>query len=350
MATSNNRSSRSNSKKNKIFISWSGANSKEIAKALKNKLEKNVFSGTGLECFVSDEDIVSGTDWWNKINKELKSCKIGILCITKENINAPWIYYEAGAMIAQSVQTIPLLVSCDFNALKDTPLNGKQAVNFYDQAKFIKMIHDIYKKMEYNLLQEKQIETIAKATYNELKVEVEPVLKRLKDLRVFNAKYVYPSSVTTIKRNSIYISVPMASIQKDLEYSELREFLIDLKQTLKKVGFKDIYCPMIDKEDKDHFDGKTKAIKENFTILKQVDSILVVYPKKLPSSTLVEIGYGIALSKKMVIFYSDGLPYMLERVGNYIQNVSTYHFKSLNEISGIIEKNGMVLFEGEPEE
>lgn len=130
MAASNNRSSRSNSKKNKIFISWSGANSKEIAKALKNTLEKNVFSGTGSECFVSDEDIASGADWWNKINKELKSCKIGILCITKENINAPWIYYEAGAMITQSVQTIPLLISCDFNSLKDTPLNGKQAVNF----------------------------------------------------------------------------------------------------------------------------------------------------------------------------------------------------------------------------
>ncbi len=85
-------------------------------------------------------------------------------------------------------------------------------------------------------------------------------------------------------------------------------------------------------------------------ILKQVDSILVVYPKKLPSSTLVEIGYGIALSKKMVIFYSDGLPYMLERAGSYIQNISTYHFKSLDEIRKVIEKNGMVLFEGGSEE
>lgn len=114
------------------------------------------------------------------------------------------------------------------------------------------MIHDIYKTMNYNLLQDKQIETIAKVAYNELKQEIELVLKRLKDLRVFNAKYVYPSSVMTIKRNSIYISVPMASIQQDLEYSELREFLIDLKQTLQEVGFKDIYCPMIDIEDKNH--------------------------------------------------------------------------------------------------
>ena len=41
----------------KIFISWSGDNSKEIAKALKKTLEKVVFKNTGLHCFVSDLDI-----------------------------------------------------------------------------------------------------------------------------------------------------------------------------------------------------------------------------------------------------------------------------------------------------
>ena len=76
----------------KIFISWSGDNSKEIAIELKNTLEKGIFDGTGLECFVSDVDISCGDDWWNKIKKELKSCKLGIVCITKENLKAPWIF------------------------------------------------------------------------------------------------------------------------------------------------------------------------------------------------------------------------------------------------------------------
>ena len=75
----------------KIFISWSGENSKTIAKALKDSLEQGVFSGSGLECFVSDVDISSGDDWWNRIKTELKKCKLGIVCITKENLRAPWI-------------------------------------------------------------------------------------------------------------------------------------------------------------------------------------------------------------------------------------------------------------------
>ena len=327
---------RNGAKKNKIFISWSGVNSKEIARAIKNVFENDVFCGTGLECFVSDQDIASGSDWWNKINKELKSCKIGIICITKENLNARWIYYEAGAMVAQSVQTIPLLISCDFKSLNETPLNGKQAVNFYDQTKFIKMICDIRDIMGFNFLSKKQTETIGNEAYVELKSRLEPVLKKLRDLRILNDKYVYPSSVTAIKRNSIYISVPMASIPDFLEYSNLRRFLIKLKATLIKVGFTEVHCPMIDIEDKEHFDGKTKAIKDNFTLLKQIDSLLVIYPRRLPSSALVESGYGIALSKKMVIFYSEGLPYMLESAGSYIQNVITHQFKSLEEINQII--------------
>ena len=57
------------SMKNKIFISWSGKNSKKIAIELKKSLEKEIFATSGLECFVSTVDIASGDDWWNKIKK-----------------------------------------------------------------------------------------------------------------------------------------------------------------------------------------------------------------------------------------------------------------------------------------
>lgn len=123
-------------KRNKIFLSWSGPHSRDFAKGLKKILEKSVFSNTDLECFVSDQDIASGFDWWDKIKKELRSCKLGILCITKENLRSPWLYFEAGAMVAREVPSIPLLISCDINALVSTPLNRRQAVVFYNQKIF----------------------------------------------------------------------------------------------------------------------------------------------------------------------------------------------------------------------
>lgn len=173
-------------KQNKIFISWSGVNSKEIAREIKCVLENTVFSGKGLTCFVSDVDIASGADWWNKIKGELMTCKLGILCVTKENVKAPWVYFEAGAMVARNVLTIPLLVNCNVSSLEGSPLKGKQCVDFHDQRKFIKMIEEINKLMSLLDLTSDQIELIAKAGYEQLRTNLSHVLKQLKDTRIYH--------------------------------------------------------------------------------------------------------------------------------------------------------------------
>lgn len=343
-----NRSSKKSTKENKIFISWSGPHSKEFAKGIKKLLEESVFENKELTCFVSDLDIASGSDWWLKIKKELRSCKLGILCITKENLRAPWIYFEAGAMIAREIPSIPLLVSCDIKALSSTPLNGKQAVDFYDIKKFLKMLVDINNAMEFDLT-ENQVKELGKAAYTKLKNDLESVFSSLRDLRLFNVKYVYPRDTTIVKRNTIFVSAPMSSINSD-EYDILRESALKIKELLLDIGFTEVYCPLIEKESQDRFDGKTKAIKNNFPLMKSVDSMLFIYPWKNASSALVEMGYGIALSKRMVVFYNEGLPYIMDEAGVSINNIKTYSFSTYDKIFSIIERNGMDLFEGVADE
>ncbi len=317
--------------------------------ALKYSLEQDVFgsfSPADLQCFVSEEDIASGTDWWNKINSELKACKMGIVCITKENLNAPWLYYEAGAMVTESIQVIHLLVGCDFSSLSNTPLNGKQAIDFYNCGKFIKMLQDIRSAMDYNFISKKTLDKLGEDAYWGLRDRLEPVLVSLRNIGFYNAKNVYPPSISTVKLNSVYVSVLMASVD-DGRYTELREFLVKLEKVLKNVGFIEVNCPMLNIPDKRHFDGDIKALNDNFSIMKQMDSLLIIYPEKLPSSVLIECGYGIALSKKMAIFYMDTLPWMLQSAGTYIPNLMTRKVTKLEEIIQIIEVNGMVLFEGD---
>lgn len=335
-------------KHNKVFISWSGPNSKEFAKGLKQLLVQSVFAGSDLQCFVSDEGIISGNHWWEKIKTELRTCKLGILCITKENLYAPWVYFEAGAMIAQEVPVIPLLVSCSLKALATTPLNGIQAIEFYDQKKFMKMLKDINSIMNYGY-PESQIDTLGKDAYTKLICEFEPVFGNLKSLRTFNVKYVYPPEVSAIKRKTIFVSAPMSSISKD-DYTSLRNNMLKVIASLEKLRFKEIHCPIIDIDSPEQFDGKTKAIKNNFPLMKSVDCMLAVYPWKNASSSLVEIGYGIALSKKMVLFHGEGLPFILDEAGGSIVNIKTYAFKSYDDIVSIIDSNGMALFEGIPDE
>ena len=188
-------------------------------------MEDEIFASSDLECFVSTVDIASGDDWWNKIKKELKRCKQGILCITKENIKAPWIYFEAGAMVAREVDTIPLLINCSINSLNNSPIKGKQCIDFYDQSQFLKMISDINKNMMLVPLEKNKLDIIAKQAYENIKKRLLPTLKLLKQNRLFNEKYIYPNSVTTVLLNSLYISAPMSSIDKDY-YMEFRNNLL----------------------------------------------------------------------------------------------------------------------------
>lgn len=50
------------------------------------------------EPYVSSEDIDKGARWSTDIAKELEDSTFGILCVTKENLEAPWLSFEAGAL------------------------------------------------------------------------------------------------------------------------------------------------------------------------------------------------------------------------------------------------------------
>lgn len=78
----------------KIFISWSGNTSKEVAEYLKNWIEQIIQAA---EPWISI-DIEKGKRWNHEISQKLTESKVGIFCITKENVNSPWILFEAGAI------------------------------------------------------------------------------------------------------------------------------------------------------------------------------------------------------------------------------------------------------------
>ena len=96
----------------KIFISWSGARSEALAGALREWFPLVLHY---VEPWLSKSDIQAGERWSVEIAKELEACNFGIICVTKENVAAPWILFEAGAL-AKSMQdgrVIPLLLDLD---------------------------------------------------------------------------------------------------------------------------------------------------------------------------------------------------------------------------------------------
>ena len=78
----------------KVFLSWSGEPSKSLAYVFGKWLPLLFHT---LDVFYSP-DIDKGQRWSQEITSNLEMCDIGIIFLTQENLQRPWILYEAGAL------------------------------------------------------------------------------------------------------------------------------------------------------------------------------------------------------------------------------------------------------------
>jgi hypothetical protein len=104
-----------------LFISWSGKKSQEVALALKEWLP---FVLNDVVPFLSSEDLHPGKRWSTDLSRQLEKTDFGVLCLTKENVNAPWINFEAGALSkkVEISQVVPLLLDVKGSELPDGPI------------------------------------------------------------------------------------------------------------------------------------------------------------------------------------------------------------------------------------
>jgi len=109
----------------RIFISWSGERSQALAQALREWLPLVLYYA---QPWLSKSDIAAGERWGMEVAKELDGSNFGIICVTRENINAPWILFEAGALakFMEEGRVIPLLLDVEFKDISG-PLAQFQA-------------------------------------------------------------------------------------------------------------------------------------------------------------------------------------------------------------------------------
>ena len=110
----------------KVFLSWSGDLSHKVALLFRDWLPSVIQS---VEPYVSSEDIDKGARWSTDIAKELESSSYGILCVTRENMEAPWLHFEAGAL-SKSVDkssVSPFLFAIKRSEVKPGPIHQFQS-------------------------------------------------------------------------------------------------------------------------------------------------------------------------------------------------------------------------------
>jgi len=156
----------------KVFVSWSGELSQKFAGALKEWLEQCIQS---VEVFFSSEDIEKGDNWQIKLSNELQDTNYGIVCLTPENIDAPWIHFEAGALSKMlDSKVMVLAMNINFSDIKG-PLKAFQATKF-ERDDIFKLLKAINANQEKPLTDEK-LKNSFEAFWPQFKSKIDQIKK-----------------------------------------------------------------------------------------------------------------------------------------------------------------------------
>lgn len=164
-----------------ILLSWSGRSSHEVALALKGCLPEVL---PGCTPWVSSEDIAKGKRWSDELHKQLDKTRVTVVCITPENVQSPWIYYESGYIAAKlgDAAVCPYLLGVEGKLVGGTPLGLYQwteADNKKETLKLVLSLHD--------LLNTKHDPTILEGNFNskwpQLKRKLEKVAEGFQEVK-----------------------------------------------------------------------------------------------------------------------------------------------------------------------
>jgi hypothetical protein len=109
---------------------------------------------------MSASDLEKGTRWGPDIARQLESSALGIICLTPENVTAPWILFEAGALskTLESTFVCPYLFELE-PAMVGQPLGQFQATRA-DQEDTRKLLRTLNRALGDQALEADRLEKI----------------------------------------------------------------------------------------------------------------------------------------------------------------------------------------------
>jgi hypothetical protein len=155
-----------------VFLSWSGSKSKAIAEILQKYLPSII---NRVKPWLSAQHIDAGARWSAEIAKSLESSNIGILCVTADNQNAPWILFEAGAISKLTASGLAIVLRIDLKASEVVPPLGQFQSIGLERDEIWKMITTI-NKAGSSLISETTLRTTFDALWNQINAEIEEAL------------------------------------------------------------------------------------------------------------------------------------------------------------------------------
>ncbi|EKT4548792.1 toll/interleukin-1 receptor domain-containing protein [Flavobacterium psychrophilum] len=169
----------------KVFISWSGERSRLVAELLNNWIQCVL---QAVDPWLSSKDIDRGSLWFSEITTQLSNTHNGIVCLTKSNLNKPWILFESGALAKglSSNRVYTFLIDLNPNDIKDPLAQFNHTTP--NRESVYQLIRSINNGLEENSLKENILLNVFDTYFPQFDRDFKQILKDTKDEEVIEVR------------------------------------------------------------------------------------------------------------------------------------------------------------------
>lgn len=158
-----------------VFISWSGEKSKAIAEELRSWIPSVLQFARP---YFTPNDLEKGTKWNTEISERLAETHVGIVCLTPENFERPWILFEAGALSKDLDRS---KVCSVLFGMENTDLTGPLTTfqtTAFEKSDFKKLMKTIKEAGEDRALLNDTLNTVFEKWWPDLEKKVTAILEK----------------------------------------------------------------------------------------------------------------------------------------------------------------------------
>ena len=152
-----------------VFISWSGELSRKIAEEFRIWLPKVI---QAVKPRISSKDTEKGTRWFGEIAQKLDDADVGIICLTRDNTQNPWLLFESGVIskIQKKGYVCTVLFDLDHSEVTG-PLAHFQHTNF-EKDDIFQLLQTINNQLEEKKLSDELLASVFEVWWPELKGKI----------------------------------------------------------------------------------------------------------------------------------------------------------------------------------
>jgi hypothetical protein len=203
---------------------------------------------------MSDRDIVDDA-WFGEINRAIKGATAGIMCVTRENYDRPWILYEAGGLVATCGRggVFPFLLDMKPPELDglNYPLYPLESY-FFDRGGVFHLVSALNRKLEPESKTENEVEKDFNSAWPELESQLRAISQAVPFFSYLLAPERYRVQRTP-SWESLYLSIVAKHVSKSpFQFADL----IAQASSEILISGQNLFWLTADKDKKENIDNK----------------------------------------------------------------------------------------------